>query len=88
MQIYTKEVRHSYLLALRQKCRTRLLALTDEQARQTIEYPRAQRQTISYLELQLYNMRHVQEHAAQLSLFPGQRAASDVPGRVPRAGER
>ena len=27
---------------------------------------------VSFLELQLYSMRHVQEHAAQLSLYLGQ----------------
>ena len=32
---------------------------------------------VSYLELQLYNMRHVQEHAAQLSLFLGQHGVPD-----------
>jgi hypothetical protein len=29
------------------------------------------------LELQLYNLRHVQEHAAQLSLFLGQNGVPD-----------
>ena len=34
-------------------------------------------QPLSFLELQLYNMRHVQEHAAQLSLFLGQHGIPD-----------
>ena len=43
-------------------------------------------QPISYLELQLYNLRHIQEHAAQLSLFLGQHAISETElGWVPRA---
>jgi hypothetical protein len=84
-RVYTKEELRSYLTALRQKCRTRLLTLTDEQARQTSEYPWIRGQTISYLELQIYTMRHVQEHAAQLSLFLGQRAVPDVPDWVARA---
>ena len=29
-------------------------------------------EVVSYLELQLYSMRHVQGHAAELSLFLGQ----------------
>jgi hypothetical protein len=40
---------------------------------------------VSYLELQLYNMRHVQEHAAQLNLFLGQNAIEGVSDWVPRA---
>jgi hypothetical protein len=32
---------------------------------------------VSYLELLLYNMRYVQEHAGQLSLFLGQHGGSD-----------
>ena len=32
---------------------------------------------MSFLELQLYTMRHVQEHAAQLSLFLGQHGIPD-----------
>jgi len=41
---------------------------------------------MSILELQLYTMRHVQEHAAQLSLFLGQHAIPDEAlDWVPRA---
>jgi uncharacterized damage-inducible protein DinB len=74
---YTKEELRAYLASLRQKCRTTLVTLTDEQARQACEYPWAEGQTVSYLELQVYNMRHVQEHAAQLSLFLGQHGIPD-----------
>ena len=42
---------------------------------------------MSVAELLLYNMRHVQEHAAQLSLFLGQRAGS-APGWVSKAKSR
>ena len=69
---YTKEELHAYLASTRQKCHTRIFALTDEQARRPVEYPWSKGQPISYLELQLYTMRHVQEHAAQLNLFLGQ----------------
>ena len=75
---YTKEELCAYLASLREKCHTRLLALTDEQARRPVEYPWAGGQSISYLELLLYTLRHVQEHAAQLSLLLGQHALPDA----------
>jgi hypothetical protein len=87
-QPYTKEELRAYLASLRQKCHATLSALTDEQAGRPVEYPWSKGQPISFLELQLYNLRHVQEHAAQLSLFLGQRAtpAADLDW-VPRAQE-
>lgn len=72
-QPYTRAELGAYLAAVRQTCRSTLVALTDEQARRPVAYPWARGQTVSYLELQLYNLRHLQEHAAQLSLFLGQR---------------
>jgi hypothetical protein len=71
---YTKEELHAYLKSLRQACHTTLGALTDEQARRPVAYPWSEGQPVNYLELQLYNLRHVQEHASQLSLFLGQHA--------------
>ena len=83
---YTKDELGMYLTALRQRCQATLLALSDEQARRPVVYPWMAEQPISYLELQLYNLRHVQEHAAQLSLFLGQHAVPDpAHGWVPRA---
>jgi hypothetical protein len=83
---YTKEELRAYLASLRQKCRDTLVVLTDEQARRPVEYPWSRGQPISFLELQLYNLRHVQEHAAQLSLFLGQQPIPDADlGWVPRA---
>ena len=75
---YTKEGLRAYLVATRRKCHATLAALTDEQARRPVEYPWTRGQPTSFLELQLYNMRHVQEHAAQLSLFLGQHAVPDA----------
>lgn len=77
-QPYTREALHAYLVSLRQKCRTRILQLSDEQARRPVAYPWSEGQSVTFLELQLYNLRHVQEHAAQLSLFLGQRAVPDA----------
>ncbi|MGZ3681754.1 MAG: DinB family protein, partial [Ktedonobacterales bacterium] len=71
---YTKEELQAYLASVRQKCHSMLIALTDEQAHRPVEYPWSGGQPVSYLELQLYTLRHVQEHAAQLSLFLGQHA--------------
>ena len=77
-QPYTREELRAYLASLRQKCHTTLTALTDEQARRLVEYPWSEGQPISFLELQLYNLRHVQGHAAELSLFLGQHAIPDA----------
>ena len=74
---YSKQELHAYLASMRQKCHTQLLQPSDEQARKRVEYPWSEGQPISLMELHLYNMRHVQEHAAQLSLFLGQHGIPD-----------
>ncbi len=85
-QPYTKEELHAYLASLRQKCHTTLAALTDEQARRPVAYPWSEGKAVSFLELQVYNLRHVQEHAAHLSLFLGQHGIPDEAlDWVPRA---
>jgi hypothetical protein len=66
---YTKHELRTYLLQCRQKCQTAIEALTDEQARRRCKFRWGEP---SFVELLLYNMRHVQEHAAQLSLLIGQ----------------
>ena len=76
---YTKPELLAYLAATRRKCHATLEDLTDERARQAVDYPWVEGAVVSFLELQLYNMRHVQEHAAHLSLFLGQRAGPAVP---------
>ena len=86
---YTREELRAYLSSTRQKCRARILALTDEQARRPVEYPWSQGQSIGFLELQLYNLRHIQEHAAQLSLFLGQHSiAGEALDWVARAKDK
>lgn len=83
---YTKEELGAYLTSLRRRLHDTLVALTDEQARRTVEYPWSEGQPVSFVELQLYNMRHVQEHAAQLCLFLGQHDLPDADlEAVPRA---
>jgi uncharacterized damage-inducible protein DinB len=74
----TKEELHGSLVQLRQKCQTTLAELSDEQAHHQVTYPWwGSGMSMSFLELQLYNMRHVQEHAAHLSLFLGQHGIPD-----------
>ena len=82
---YTKEELRAYFVSTRLKCHIQLLALTDEKAHRTVEYPWSEGQPISFLELQLYNLRHVQEHAAQLSMFLGQKATLGASDWVARA---
>lgn len=74
---YTRDELRTYLLLLRKKCRTTIAELSNERAHQQFTFPWPGGETISYLELLLYTMRHVQEHAAQLSLFLGQHAIPD-----------
>ena len=68
---YSKDELLTYLDHDRQKCRAAIDALTDEKARQRCNFSWNE---MSYAELLLDNMRHVQEHAAQLNLFLGQQA--------------
>ena len=75
---YTKEDLRAYLTALRRTCHATLAALTAERARRGVShYGWLRGQAITYVELQLYNLRHVQEHVAQLSLFLGQHGVPD-----------
>ncbi|SRR5258708_205506 len=72
---YTKDQVHTYLDQCRKKCQSTIEGMTDEKARQrcTFDWVEA-----SFLELQFYTMRHVQEHAAQLSLLLGQQDVSGL----------
>jgi DinB superfamily len=66
---YTKDQLRAYLEHGRSKCRSTIEALTDERARQRCKY---EWMDLSFFELLLYTMRHVQEHGAQLHMFLGQ----------------
>lgn len=66
---YTREDILNYLSQCRQKSRTIIEALTDEQAYRVCKFEWMEP---TFLELQLYSMRHIQEHAAQLNYFLGQ----------------
>jgi len=81
-RVYSKDELLSYLEYGRNKCRTRIETLTDKMAPQRC---RTDWPEMTIAELLLYNMRHVQEHAAQLNLMIGQRVGS-APGWV--SGEK
>jgi hypothetical protein len=66
---YTKDQILTYLAHCRRKCQSTIEALTDEKARQCCTFDWLD---TNFLELQVYCMRHVQEHTAQLSLFLAQ----------------
>ena len=80
VQPYTKEDLRAYLAYPQQKCQRTIATLTGKRARAPYEFPweQGQGRPISYLELLLYTMRHVQEHAAQLSLFLGAHGIPDA----------
>jgi hypothetical protein len=68
---YTRDELLAYLAHDRHKCRTTIDTLTDEQARRLCKFIWGE---LNFAELLLDNLRHVQEHAAQLNLFLGQQA--------------
>ena len=80
-RVYSKAELRGYLAYGRSKCQTKLSTLTDLTTPQRV---RDNWQIKSVAELHLYNLRHVQEHAAQLSLFLGQNVGS-APGWVGKA---
>jgi hypothetical protein len=81
---YTKAELQTYLAQGRQKCRATIEALTDEKAGQRCGFSWGE---ISFAELLLYNMRHVQDHASQLNLILGQKIGS-APNWVTKAKSR
>lgn len=67
---YTKEEIRDYLLHCRRKCQSVIEGLTDEKASQICTFKFME---LGFLELQIYTMRHVQEHGAQLKMLLGQK---------------
>jgi hypothetical protein len=68
-QPYSKDQVLTYLGQCRRRCQTTIETMTDEKAQERCVFEWMEP---GFLELQLYSMRHVQEHAAQLSLALGQ----------------
>lgn len=65
-RVYTKEELLDYLAASRARCHTFIAELTEETASMRWVNPY---RNFSMFEMLLYNMRHVQHHAAQLNLL-------------------
>lgn len=72
---YTRAELLGYLEICRRRCRETIEAMTVEQAKRLCRFPWGE---LPFAELQLYSMRHVQEHAAQLHLFLGQQAGQSA----------
>jgi hypothetical protein len=72
-RVYTKAELLSYLEFCRAKCRGVFETLTDERARELCEFPWIK---MSFGELLLSNLRHVQHHSAQLNLILRQKTDS------------
>jgi hypothetical protein len=72
-RVYSKADLQFYLQYGRKRCAATIEALTDETAQQRCQFAWGE---VSFAELLFYNMRHVQEIAAQLSLFLGQKGVS------------
>jgi hypothetical protein len=66
---YPREELLHYLEYCRRKCQETISALANEQAYRLCQFSWGK---LPFAELQLYNLRHVQEHGAQLRMFLGQ----------------
>lgn len=67
---YTRAELLAYLQHCREACRATIEATTDDEARRVCSFAWGE---VPFVELLIYTMRHVQEHAAQLNLTLGQR---------------
>lgn len=83
-RVYTKQELLTYLEYARAKCRAKIESLADEIEPQRV---RDNWRVKTVAELLLYTMRHVQEHAAQLSMLLGQKTDS-APGWVGQVTSR
>jgi hypothetical protein len=80
-RVYAKDELQTYLRHCRQKCQVTIESLTDGRSRQRCVFGWGE---VSFAELLLYNMRHVQHHAAQLNLILRQKTDT-APGWVAKA---
>lgn len=69
-RIYAREELLSYLQHCREQCRQTIYGLNETRAGERFRYAWGE---ASFLELLLYNLRHVQHHTAQLNLILRQR---------------
>jgi hypothetical protein len=70
---YTKAELLAYLRDCRERCRATINGLTDDSAWRICRFGWG---SCSFVELLIYNLRHVQEHSGQLNLFLGQQGIS------------
>jgi hypothetical protein len=72
-QPYTKDQIFTYLNRVREKAQSTIEGLSDEQAYRTfiLEWMQA-----PYVEMLMYAMRHIQEHAAQLNMVLGEKGVT------------
>ncbi|MBO0683969.1 MAG: DinB family protein [Candidatus Dormibacteraeota bacterium] len=71
--LYSRAELRRYLQHCRDKCRTTITSVSEEELGRPC---RVSKGTMPFEELLLYTMRHVQEHAAQLNMFLGQRTGA------------
>ena len=84
-RFYSKNELLDYLQVSREKCYKLIAGLTEEKINDRfIEEPEQGGRNYSILEILLYNMRHIQHHAAQLNLLLRQ-GINNAPGWVSRA---
>ena len=72
-RVYSQPELLEYLESVKTKCKSHILGLTAENMMQHLKIGR---RDYSHLEWLLYNLRHVQHHAAQLNLLLRQRTNS------------
>lgn len=83
-RVYTKDELRAYLVGCRQRCKETIDSLTDEMAQRHCVFGWGE---CSFLELMIYNLRHVHGHAAQLNMLLGQNGIS-TPDYVTRVERR
>jgi hypothetical protein len=72
---YTREELLGYLAYCRRRCQETIGTLSNEQANRLCRFSWGE---LPFAELQLYNLRHVQEHAAQMHMFLGQQTGKSA----------
>lgn len=74
-RVYRREELLGYLELCRQRCQKTILSMSQEQASRLCTFAWGE---LTFAELQLYTLRHVQEHGAQLRMFIGQQAGKSA----------
>lgn len=83
-RVYTKDELLAYLNGCRQRCKATIDALTDEMLQRHCEFGWGE---CSFLELLIYNLRHVHGHASQLNMLLGQNGIQ-TPDYITRTSRR